>query len=62
MSREQELEKALFDMVFAYCNKDAELPHSFEVEALEKAKTLLTNEKHKRFAEIVYNDVKEIAL
>ena len=55
----QELEKALFDMVFAYCNKDEECPHDFEVYALKNAKELLTNEKHKKFAEEVYKDVKQ---
>lgn len=58
----QELEQVLYDMVFAYCNKDEESPHSFEVYALENAKILLTNEKHKRFAEIVYEDIKQKAL
>jgi hypothetical protein len=27
----------LLDMVFAYVNKDTDIPHSFEIEALEKA-------------------------
>jgi hypothetical protein len=34
----KELEKALYDMVIAYCNKDEELPHSFEIKALENAR------------------------
>lgn len=33
----KDFEKALYDMVFAYFNKDDDFPHSFEIEALKEA-------------------------
>lgn len=57
MDKQQELEKALFDMVFAYCNKDDEAPHDFEIEALKNAKRLLTDKNQKKLAKIVCEDV-----
>lgn len=36
-----ELQIALAKMWFAYQNKDAEMPHDFELEAVEKARELL---------------------
>lgn len=37
----EQVKRALAMMWFAYVNKDEELPHSFELEALEKAEHIL---------------------
>lgn len=39
--QEENLKRALAAMWFAYQNKDAEMPHDFEFEAVEKARELL---------------------
>lgn len=39
--QEERLKRALAAMWFAYENKDAEMPHDFEIEAVEKARELL---------------------
>ncbi len=39
--QEESLKRALSAMWFAYENKDAEMPHDFEIEAVEKARELL---------------------
>ena len=39
--QEETLKRALAAMWFAYQNKDAEMPHDFEIEAVEKARGLL---------------------
>jgi hypothetical protein len=44
MTRKQ-LIKLLADLLFAYVNKDEDVPHSFEVEAVTKACEFLLGEK-----------------
>lgn len=39
--QEESLKRALAAMWFAYENKDVEMPHDFEIEAVEKARELL---------------------
>ena len=43
VSERDQYKAALADMRLAYLNKDADVPHQFEIEALEQAKTLLQN-------------------
>jgi hypothetical protein len=44
-------EKVIFDLVFAYVNKDEDLPHDFEYNALVNALAVLENKDHKSFIE-----------
>lgn len=51
MSKETQdrLESALYEMVFAYENKDDDMPHTFEIEALSEAFKLVTDRDKKVF-------------
>lgn len=52
----KDFEKALYDMVFAYFNKDDDFPHSFEIEALKEAEKLISNFDKKKIVRIIYNE------
>lgn len=52
----KDFEKALYDMVFAYFNKDDDFPHSFEIEALKEAEKLISNYDKKKNVRIIYNE------
>jgi len=52
----KDFEKALYDMVFAYFNKDDDFPHSFEIEALKEAEKLISNYDKKKIVRIIYNE------
>jgi hypothetical protein len=53
----QKLQEALNDMVFAYVNKD-EIPHTFELEAIKQAASLLEKPEHIKFAQSVLEQIK----
>jgi len=41
VERIAKLEHALYNMAFAYVNKEPESPHQFEIDAIEETKTLI---------------------
>lgn len=53
----QKLQEALNDMVFAYVNKD-EIPHTFELEAIKHAASLLEKPEHIKFAQSALEQIK----
>lgn len=52
----KDFEKALYDMVFAYFNKDDDFPHNFEIAALKEAEKLISNYDKKKIVRIIYNE------
>jgi hypothetical protein len=48
----QKVQTALYDMVFAYCNKSETIPHTFEIHAVASAVDFLDG-TNKKFAEEV---------
>lgn len=50
------LETLVYDLCFAYANKDGEYPHGFELDALKEAVGLVSKEDHKSFIQNILKD------
>lgn len=51
-------EKIIYDLIYAYSNKDGEFPHQFEHEAILNACKVLTQKHHIEFAGKVMESMK----
>lgn len=56
---DKSIEDVINDLVFAYVNKDDDLPHVFELDALKQARELLVNKDYLSFIDSVIEDVED---
>lgn len=52
------LQEALYELVFAYTNKDEDFPHTFEIEAIKEAVNLV-RDKDKKFVQEVFEAMRK---
>jgi len=59
MMSDADLKLIIYDMVFAYANKDDDMPHGFEIEAVMNACAVLDDPLQNKFAQKVLESIRE---